>query len=163
MPGTAARSDGQAASHRKRPGSAAPIPLTLRRGGLLLTQFASPPTEVAALQMFLDGQRQSILRKLGGLTDEQAMSHPTVSALSMLTLVKHVAFVERRWFQLEVAQRDIPGLWPPPDHRELEVEPGDTVASITRLYEEIIAENQEILKEVTDLGSPSPTGVNRRW
>jgi hypothetical protein len=125
--------------------------------------FEGPPDEKSGLEMFLEEQRVAVLRKLDGLTDEQAVSRPTVSDLCMLVLVKHVAFVERRWFQLEVARRDVPGLWPPPDRRELELEPGDTVASIRDLYESVIAENRAILAEVTDLDSLSKTGLNRRW
>jgi hypothetical protein len=125
--------------------------------------FVPAPSELAGLRMFLDEQRAAILRKLDGLTDEQATSHPTPSGLCMLTLVKHVATAERRWFQLEIARRDVPGLWPPPDHSELEVEPGDTVASIRAFYEGIIAENQQILDDVDDLDSISGIELNRRW
>ncbi|HVM54238.1 MAG TPA: DinB family protein [Acidimicrobiales bacterium] len=122
------------------------------------------PDERAGLGVFLDAQRGAILAKLAGLTDEQATLRPTASGLSMLTLVKHVAFVERRWFQLEIARRQIEGLWPPPDDRELRVEESDTVASITALYEGIIEENRAILAEVDELDSVSPaTGLNRRW
>ena len=128
------------------------------------TPFEPQPDETTGLGFFLDVQRAALLQKLAGLTDEQATSRPTASALCMLTLVKHVAFTERRWFQLEVARRDIPGLWPPPDDRELRVEDGDTVESITALYEGIIAENREILADVDELDSLSPaTGLNRRW
>lgn len=128
------------------------------------TPFEPQPDEKAGLGFFLDVQRAALLQKLAGLTDEQAMSRSTVSDFCMLTLVKHVAFTERRWFQLEVARRDVPGLWPPPDDRELRVEDGDTVASITALYEGVIAENREILASVDELDSISPaTGLNRRW
>jgi hypothetical protein len=125
--------------------------------------YEGPPDERSGLAMFLDEQRAALLRKLDGLSQEQATSRSTVSELCMLTLVKHVAFVERRWFQLEVARRDIPGLWPPPDRRELELEEGDTVESIRALYEGIIAENRAILAAVTDLDSRSETDLNRRW
>jgi hypothetical protein len=125
--------------------------------------FEGPPDELSGLTMFLEEQRAALLRKLDGLTDQQATSHPTASAFCMLTLVKHVAFVERRWFQLEVARRDIEGLWPPPDDRELEIEPGDSVESIRTLYESVIAENRAILAGVTELDSPSPHGLNTRW
>ena len=95
------------------------------------TPFVGPPDEMAGLTMFLDSQRQAILRKLDGLTQEEATHTSTVSDLTMLTLVKHLAFVERRWFQLSVAGRDIPGLWPPSDPgEELRVDPGDTVESV---------------------------------
>lgn len=126
--------------------------------------FTGPSDEKAGITLFLDEQRRAILAKLDGLDTDQATMQSTVSSLSMLTLVKHVAFVERRWFQLEVARRDVPGLWPPPDDRELRVESRDSTESIRRLYEEIIEENQAILAEVTDLdGVSEATGVNRRW
>ena len=125
--------------------------------------YEGPPTERAGLVMFLEAQRSSILGKLDGLTEEQALSHPTPSDFCLLTLVKHVAYVEQRWFQLEVARRDIPGLWPPPDDRELRVEPGDTIESIRSLYEGIIAENREILAAVDELDSLSGFNLNRRW
>jgi hypothetical protein len=54
-------------------------------------------------------------------------------------------------------------LWPPPDQRELEIEPGDTVESIRAFYADIIAENRQILSTMTDLSSRSPLGLNRRW
>jgi hypothetical protein len=125
--------------------------------------FVGPPDEKGGLEMFLEEQRAAVLRKLDGLTEEQAASRPTVSDLCLLTLIKHVAFVERRWFQLEVARRDVPGLWPPPDRRELELEAGDSVESVRELYEAVIADNRAILGEVTDLDSLSTTGLNRRW
>src|SRR3954462_5780420 len=125
--------------------------------------FEGPPDELSGLAMFLEEQRAALLRKLDGLSDEQATSHPTVSAFSMLSLVKHAAFVERRRFQLEVARRDVEGLWPPPDEREFEIEPGDTVESIRAFYQDIIAENRQILSSVTNLSEFSPLGLNRRW
>jgi hypothetical protein len=122
------------------------------------------PDERSGLAAFLDEQRAALLRKFDGLTDEQATQRPVRSAFCMLTLVKHVAFVERRWFQLEIARREVPGLWPPPDDRELRLEEGDTVVTIAALYNAIIEENRAILAEVDDLDSISETtGLNRRW
>ncbi len=72
--------------------------------------FEGPPDELSGLSMFLEEQRAARLRNLDGLTDEQATSRPTPSSFCMLTLVKHVAYVERRWFQLEIARRQIEGL-----------------------------------------------------
>ena len=129
-----------------------------------MVPFSPMLDEKTGLAVFLDDQRRAILSKLDGLTEEQATTRSTASAFCLLTLVKHVAFVEHRWFQLEIARRDIPGLWPPPDQRELEIEPGDTLASIRVLYESTIAESRKILAEVDDLDSTSEaTGLNRRW
>ena len=130
------------------------------------TPFVAPPTELAGLESFLDEQRAAILRKVEGLTEEQARSRPTASGFCLLTLVKHLAFVERRWFQLQIARRDVPGLWPPPDDRELRIEPEDTMQSVRALYETTIEENQAILDDTDvadDLESVDNIGLNRRW
>jgi hypothetical protein len=124
--------------------------------------FEGPPDELAGLTMFLEEQRAALLRKLDGVSDERALSHPTVSDFCLLTLLKHVAFVERRWFQLEIARRDVEGLWPPGPEEHL-VEPGDTLASIRSFYEAVIEENRAILADVTDLDSLSELNINRRW
>jgi DNA-binding transcriptional ArsR family regulator len=58
--------------------------------------FEGPPNELAGLSMFLEEQRAAVLRKLDGLSDAQAIEHPTASEFCMLTLVKHFAYVERR-------------------------------------------------------------------
>jgi hypothetical protein len=127
--------------------------------------FVGPQTEIEAIGLFLDEQRAALLRKLDGLTDEQATSHPTASDFCLLTIVKHVAFTERRWFVLEVARRDVPGLWPPPDDRELRVEAGDSVASVRALYESVIEENRSILASLSagELDVVGEHGVNPRW
>ena len=132
--------------------------------GAVPVPFLPVPDEKAGLALFIDEQRRAILAKLEDLTDEQAITPSTVSGFSLVTLVKHVAFAERRWFQLEIARRDVPGLWPPPDDREIRLEPGDSMASVRALYESIITENRVILDEVDDLDGPSATtGLNRRW
>ena len=100
--------------------------------------FEAVPDEKSGIVMFLDEQRAALLRKVDGVSEEQALLRPTPSDFCLLTLLKHVAFVERRWFQLEVARRDVPGLWPPPDDRELRVEEGDSMASVRALYESIM-------------------------
>jgi hypothetical protein len=44
------------------------------------TPFEAQPDELTGLLTFLDGQREAILTKSAGLTEEQARSHPTVSS-----------------------------------------------------------------------------------
>jgi uncharacterized damage-inducible protein DinB len=112
-------------------------------------------------------QREAILRKVEGLSDEQAKRVPTASSLSLFSIVKHLAFVERRWFQNAVAGNDIPGLWPAADPaEELEVREGDTIESVRALYEQRIAESQAITAEAADPDAgahPADIGLNLRW
>jgi len=131
------------------------------------TPFIGPPDELAGLTMFLDSQRESILRKVEGLSDEDAKRVPTVSSLSLFAIVKHLAYVERRWFQNAVAGNDIPGLWPPADPaEELEVREGETIESVRALYEQRIAESRVITAAVGSPAAaahPADGGLNVRW
>ena len=66
-------------------------------------------TERAGLSEFLDLQREALIETLRGVSDEDARRTPTVSTLSLLSLVKHSAIWERRWFQVVVAGRNSAG------------------------------------------------------
>ncbi|WFE31403.1 DinB family protein [Micromonospora sp. WMMD975] len=69
-------------------------------------RFALPPTadERTLLDAFLDFQRDALVRKCDGLSDEQLRSRPVPSsALSLLGLVRHLATVERWYFQAVIA------------------------------------------------------------
>ncbi len=69
-----------------------------------VTALSHPPSvpyvagERQMLDAFLDAMRLAVRRKLEGITVEQARSTPTVSSLSLLAIVKHLAWTERRWF-----------------------------------------------------------------
>ncbi|WP_343445829.1 DinB family protein [Micromonospora schwarzwaldensis] len=69
-------------------------------------RFALPPTadERTLLDTFLEFQRDALVRKCEGLSDEQLRSRPVPSSrLSLLGLVRHLATVERWYFQGVVA------------------------------------------------------------
>jgi hypothetical protein len=127
------------------------------------TPFEPQPDERTAHRLFVRIQHDAIREKLDGLTDEQATSKPTVSDFSMLVLVKHAAFCERRWLR-SVAGLDMTGYWPPADPgEELRVDPGDTVESILGLFDEVGATTQEILAGDVDLDTVNELGLNARW
>lgn len=114
-------------------------------------------TEREILLEFLDCQREALIGKLEGLSDEDARRTPTASSLSLLSLVKHSAIWERRWFQVVVAGRTFPGEWPevrgeaPDDTFQLSNE--DTVGGVIAYYREQIAQSQQVLHAV-DLDAP---------
>ncbi|MDR7166665.1 putative damage-inducible protein DinB [Nocardia kruczakiae] len=136
----------------------------------------------------LDGERADLLAQLAaarsalratvdGLTDEQAGAHPTVSALSLGGLVKHVAAMEDNWLRFVVEgpsamNYDLPEgvTWAEfaagtareypqwaIDHRNTFVMlPGETLAGLLARYEQIAARTQEIITGVPDLGVTHP-------
>ncbi len=58
-----------------------------------------PDSERYALAAFLDVQRSALVRRAEGLSEVDARRVPTASALSLLSLLKHSAIWEERWFQ----------------------------------------------------------------
>jgi Protein of unknown function (DUF664) len=106
-------------------------------------------TERAGLCEFLDLQREALIDKVQGLSDEDARRAPTASSLSLLSLIKHSAIWERRWFQIVVAGRRFPGEWPEAspqgEDETFRVTDGDSIESVVTDYREQIAASREIL------------------
>jgi hypothetical protein len=73
---------------------------------VLDSRFALPfdANERLLLTTFLDFQRDALSRKCSGLTDEQLRSRPVPSSnVSLIGLVRHLAGVERWYFQAVIA------------------------------------------------------------
>lgn len=66
----------------------------------------------ALLFGYLDWYRETLLRKLDGLSDEQLRTPVEPLGWSPLGLVKHLGWVERRWMRWGFAAEDVPA-WPP--------------------------------------------------
>jgi hypothetical protein len=56
--------------------------------------------EAELLLAYIAQQRDGIVYAAHGLTDAEAASQPTISDLSLTTLIQHVAHVEQRWIAL---------------------------------------------------------------
>jgi len=113
-------------------------------------------TERAGLCEFLDMQREALIGKVEGLSDVDARRTATVSSLSLLSLVKHSAIWERRWFQVIAAGRKFHDEWPevhPHDENAFLLTDDDTVESVVAYYREQIAASQEIVASL-DLDAP---------
>ncbi len=79
--------------------------------------LAPPVTgERDALHQFLAYQQAAFVAVAHGLTDAQARSTPTVSALSIGGLLKHVTGMQRSWMQRVAAAPEAPA----PDERPFE-------------------------------------------
>ncbi|MGI8880565.1 MAG: DinB family protein [Jatrophihabitans sp.] len=60
---------------------------------------------------YLDWYRDTLLRKIDGLSDEALRGSELPSGWTPLELVKHLAFVERRWLQWGFAARPVDEPW----------------------------------------------------
>jgi hypothetical protein len=124
-------------------------------------------TEREALQYFLDVNRDALVWKLHGLTEEQARWSPVPSGTSLLGLVKHAAWVEYDWFQLSFGR-------PIPEDETTELDrygweplPEDTIESVLGLYAEARAASDAAVDELgldaVGRDEPEPDPVDMRW
>ncbi|MFJ1749990.1 DinB family protein [Streptomyces sp. NPDC088116] len=136
----------------------------------------------------LDAERADLLAELAtvrsvlidtvrGLSDEQVGEHPTVSALCLGGLIKHVAAIEEGWMRFAVdgpsaMNFDLPDgvtwdeFWAGTarefpqwaiDHRNnFRMLPGETTAGIVARYERVAARTEEIVASVPDLSASHP-------
>ncbi|MEM7273961.1 MAG: DinB family protein [Actinomycetota bacterium] len=114
-----------------------------------MSEPSGPSPEHEALCEFLGYQREALISRLDGLSEAQARATPTASALSLLGIVRHSAIWERRWFQVIVAGRRLPGEWPEvsePNDTTFVVGEGDTIASVVGRYRAEIGESDRILR-----------------
>ena len=130
-----------------------------------MTDERPPPgtsDERETLRSLLQFQRDSVVRKVDGIDDEQARWSPVASGTSLLWLVRHLTFAEHIWFvhrfaDLEEAMPDA-------------VAPAETIADAVAGYRAMWAQVDEILAGAADLDEvtrrppdPGREPVNLRW
>ncbi len=126
--------------------------------------WAAPEKEMLAA--FLDYHRATLLQKLSGVSDEDLRRKPTVSSMSLLGLVKHLAYVERNWFQKVFMDRQLSVPWTKEDpDADWRIEPDETTASILDFFQEAVAESRKILAEnnLDELAHKPGADPTMRW
>ena len=110
----------------------------------------------------LTKHRGFLVHAVRGVTDEQARSTPTVSALCLGGLVKHVGQVEANWAKFIVEG---------PDNRPMDeaayaahaagfrMEDDETVEGLLAAYAEIAARTDELVRTVPSLDDSHPLPV----
>ncbi|GAA2310394.1 DinB family protein [Streptomyces violaceusniger] len=130
-------------------------------------------TECDALLAYMDAQRGAIRRAVYGLTEEQARSTPSASALSLAGVLKHVAVGERGWLQVLQGKAGEPK---PFNEQMAEWEnsfvpdEGETVEALLALYEEAAKETEAAVLALPSLDVtyeqpryPWDEGGTRTW
>ncbi len=91
--------------------------------------------ERAMLTAFLDYHRATLLWKVDGVDDADLRRPLTPSGMSLLGLVKHLAYVEQWWFLMVFAGEDLPAPWTDADpDADWRVEDDETTAAILDFY-----------------------------
>lgn len=125
-----------------------------------MTELAALPAvrapERDTLLEFLDYFRSVFIRKSDDLTDEQARQRVGASDLDLLGLVRHMAGVERFWFQQAFAGRDLPDRWvnpTDPDDADADFhhQPGDTLAEARAAWHEEVTDARQVVAATASL------------
>jgi uncharacterized damage-inducible protein DinB len=137
-----------------------------------------PPAadELTTLRAFLDFFRASLAIKVEGLTDEQARAASVApSDLNLMGLVRHLADVERSWFQRVLLGLDTDPIWYGSAHPtgdpdgDLHPGPDDTLADALAAWRAEIAAADAALdgRSADDLAARESRGAggvpNVRW
>ncbi len=127
-------------------------------------------TEKDVLSGFLDFLRGTILCKADGLTDEEVRRPHDPSGLTLLGLVKHLAYVEQDWFRRVFLGEAPEPIWSKEDpDADWRIEPDDTTDAIFALYRDEIGRAQAIVRDhhLDDVAKAprrgSMEGLQLRW
>ncbi|WP_067480035.1 DinB family protein [Actinomadura hibisca] len=134
-------------------------------------------TERADLLAALATARVALTGTVSGLTDEQLGERPTVSALCLGGLVKHVASMEEDWSRFvaegpSALRYDLPDgvtwadiasgtarefpQWMIDHQEEFGMSPGETLEGVLARYERVAARTEEIVAALPDLSAAHP-------
>ena len=133
--------------------------------------LARPVTdERDALLLFLSQQRDAIVAAAFELTEDQARSTSTVSALSIASLIQHVTATERTWIDIMLG---LEPLTDEEDPQRFHLADDTSVADLVADYRRAAAETEEIVLGLDDLELPvrlpvapwfpPDTVVSARW
>ena len=133
--------------------------------------LARPVTdERDALLLFLSQQRDALVAAAFELTEDEARSASTVSALSVASLIQHVTATERTWIDIMLG---LEPLTDEADPQRFHLADGTTVAELIADYRRAAAETEEIVLGLDDLELPvrlptapwfpPDTVVSARW
>jgi len=126
--------------------------------------------ERTMLDSWLEWHRGTLATKCEGLSDEQLRERSVPpSPLSLLGLVRHMAEVERSWFQRRIGGLDVPMIYCPPDDRDGDFDRVDTadVEADKATWLQQCERSREILANVKSLDETgllsSGEKVSVRW
>ncbi len=144
-----------------------------------MSMFENPPfdpdaapldgDERAASCWLLDYHRHVFLRKVDGITEEQARTTVAASDLTLLGLARHLGGVEQYWFAELFLGLDEPAHWDDPDDRDRDfhVRDGDSLSDAVAVLRAEIDRARE-LTAITSFDAVAVRdrrgqAVNLRW
>ena len=105
--------------------------------------------ELAQLRAALDGLRAGVLKKLAGLSEDDARRSTVGSGTNLAGLVQHLTFVESMWFEEVVAGRK-----PRRGDRSMRVDPSVSLRTLRAEYRAACETSNEIIATIGDPDAP---------
>ncbi|OIV35641.1 Mini-circle protein [Mangrovactinospora gilvigrisea] len=127
------------------------------------TPAARPPDDLTdpreLLLAHLDYYRAALLRKLDGMSEHELRTSRLPSGWAPLALLKHLAFVERRWFRWGFAAEQVDPIWgeDDPDTKKWHVAAEETAQEVRALFEDECARSRAIVA-AAGLQEPARSG-----
>lgn len=122
-----------------------------------MTNLNTP--EMETLVRYLDTYRGIIVFKAEGVERSAGIEPLVPSGTSLLGIVKHLAYVERWWFQAVLGQREVEFPWSEDDpDADWRIEQDESVDDIINLYRGEFVESQAILEGIGSLDDLFPQG-----
>lgn len=101
--------------------------------------------ELERMQETLDMMRAGVLKKLAGLSEEDARRSTVPTGTNVAGLVQHLTFVESLWFEEVVAGRkQSRGL------RSMQVDPSVSLHTLRQEYRDACATSDDIIASIGD-------------
>jgi uncharacterized damage-inducible protein DinB len=131
-----------------------------------------PPTgapEFGTLTAFLDHYREVICEKVAGVDGPGLRRSVVATGTSLGGIIRHLAFVERWWFQEVYDGRRVTYPWSEDDpDGDWRLSPEDDAAGLIAFYRDECAVSREIVSELPDLDRSVPIPgrertVSLRW
>ncbi len=129
-------------------------------------ELVSSSGERRVLEVFLDLYRDILKRKLAGLSDQQIRQRHVPSQTTLGGIVKHLAAVEREWFQVVLAGRGEDELGAPAPDDGWTLSSDDTAESLLAGYERACAASREAASRLSlddSVSHPRLGRVSLRW
>jgi hypothetical protein len=104
--------------------------------------------EVEELCAALDGLRAGVLKKLAGLSEEDARRSTVDSGTNLAGLLQHLTFVESKWFEEKVAGRKARGT------RLMLVDPSVSLQDLRAAYRAACERSDQIVAAIGDADVP---------
>jgi hypothetical protein len=103
--------------------------------------------ELDDLRGALDGMRTGVLKKLAGLSADEARRSTVPSGTNLAGLVQHLTFVESRWFEEIVAGGSVRG------QRSMLVDPTVSLTTLRADYRAAVEASNAIMTGIGDMNA----------